>query len=118
MSEQQQLCDRDLLILDLIFDKNLCENEVNALNESVNDEVDAKDEDEGNSDEVLSSKKLELEGVQLSEAGKLEEALIKFNESIKIAPSRPSTFNNRAQLYRFLEKDDCELTHFNNFVSF
>lgn len=107
MSEQQ-LCTRDLLVLDLIFDKNQCEKEVNDLKQTVNDEVDAKDDDEGNSNEVLISKKLELEGVRLTEEGKLDEALTKFNESIEIAQHRPSTFNNRAQLYRFLEKDDCE----------
>lgn len=107
MSEQQ-LSTRDLNVLDLIFDKSQCESDVNELKLTVNDEIDAKDEDEGHTDEVLASKKLELEGIQLTEAGKFDQALIKFNESIDLAAYRPSIFNNRAQLYRFLDKDNCE----------
>lgn len=105
MSEQQ-LSTRDLLVLDLIFDKSRCENVVEDYTQTINDQINARDGDEGNSEEVMLSKSLELEGIQLTEAGKLDEALSKFNESIENAPQRPSIFNNRAQLYRFLEKDD------------
>jgi hypothetical protein len=103
----KELCDRDLSILDLIFDQKQCEKDVKDFTRPVIDEIDAKDEDEGNSVETLRSKALEVEGVKLAEAGKLEEALEKLNESIEKAKDRPSPFNNRAQLYRFLEKDDC-----------
>lgn len=104
----KELCDRDLSILNLIFDQSHGEKDVQDSAHPVNDEIEAKDEDEGNSAEVLRSKYLEVEGVELSEAGKFEEALKKFNESIEVAKDRPSPYNNRAQLYRFLEKEDCK----------
>jgi len=108
MSEKE-LCARDLSILDLLFDPSQGENNVKDLSRPINDDVDAKDHDEGSSEEIVKSKTLELEGVNLSEAGKLDEALVKFNEAILIATSRPSPYNNRAQLYRFLKKDDLAL---------
>lgn len=112
MSEKA-LCDRDLSILDLIFDKTAVKrDDVKEIVQPVNDEVEVKDEDEGNSEEIVKSKALELEGVALTEAGKLQEALEKFNESIQIAQQRPSPYNNRAQLYRFMEKDECEVYTF------
>jgi len=107
MSEKK-LCSRDLSILDLLFDQQQCEKTLKEATQPVQDEVGVVDAEEGNSASVQTSKKLEVEGVHLTEAGKLEEALEKFNESIRVAPERPSPFNNRAQLYRFMEKDDRE----------
>lgn len=98
----KELCARDLSILDLIFDTNQFEKE------PIKDDIEAKDQEEKDCDEIVKSKALEVEGVQLTEAGNLDEALQKFNESIKIAELRPSPYNNRAQLYRFLKKDDCK----------
>jgi hypothetical protein len=103
---QRQLSARDSSILDLIFDPSQCEKEVKEVTIPVNDEVDQKDKHEGDSTEVLRSKSLEVEGVKLTEAGKLDDALRKFNESVEIASQRPSPYNNRAQLYRFMEKDE------------
>jgi len=108
MSEEN-LCSRDLSILNLIFDRSFVEKEVKDYKQPVIDESDSKDIEEENSEAVLSSRKLELEGVELAEAGKLEEALEKFNNSVEIAKQRPSPYNNRAQLYRFIEKDDLAL---------
>lgn len=104
----KELCERDLSILNLIFDKSQCEKDENNFKSVVNDEIEVKDQNEGDSDEVLSSKTLEIEGVKLTEAGKFQEALEKFKESIEVAENRPSPYNNRAQLYRFMEKDDRE----------
>jgi tetratricopeptide (TPR) repeat protein len=104
MSEKE-LCDRDLSVLNLIFDQKKCETEVKSIVKPVNDDVEVIDEDEGRSDEIVTSKDLEVEGVELTEAGKLEEALENFNKAIEVAPKRPSPYNNRAQLYRFLEND-------------
>lgn len=96
---------RDLAILDLIFDKNKCDDQVNECLR-VQDTIDLQDDDEENSTEILKSKSLELEGVSLTEGAKFDEALDKFNEAIKTVPSRPSLYNNRAQLYRFLKEDE------------
>lgn len=52
------------------------------------------------------SKLFEIEGIKLAEQEKYDEALQQFNESIKMAPHRPSAWNNRAQAYRLIEKDD------------
>lgn len=104
----ENLCSRDLSILNLIFDRSFVEKEVKDYKQPVIDESDSKDIDEGNSETILSSRKLELEGVELAEAGKLEEALEKLNRSVDKSDQRPSPYNNRAQLYRFIEKDDCK----------
>lgn len=106
MSKEQQLCVRDLSVLNLLFDSSFGENKVQDLKLTSSDDVDVKDEDEGSSEEIIKSKQLELEGVKLTEDGKFEEALLKFNESLALAVHRPSIYNNRAQLYRFLQKDD------------
>ena len=103
-----KLSARDLSILDLIFDSTQCEKDVKDLTRPIQDEIDCKDVDEGKSAEILKSVELEVEGVTLTESGKLDEALDKFSESIKISDRRPSPYNNRAQLYRFMEKDDRE----------
>jgi hypothetical protein len=102
----KELCERDLSILNLILDETKCEKFVEDATSFANDETDAKDEVEENTKEILHSKALEVEGVELTEAAKLEEALEKFNKSIEISRNRPSPYNNRAQLYRFMEKDD------------
>jgi len=48
--------------------------------------------------------KLEVEGVQLAEGGFFDEALLKFTGAINCCPSNPSPYNNRAQLYRLMQK--------------
>lgn len=112
MSKEHQLCARDLSVLNLLFDSSLVENKAQDLTQlSAVDDVDVKDEDEGSSADLIASKQLELEGVRSTEAGKFEEALLKFNEALVIAANRPSIYNNRAQLYRFLQKDDRKKVH-------
>lgn len=110
MSCDKELCDRDLSILELLFDKSEKFEDVKLedYNKPIRDEIDVADDDEGNSEEILKSKDYEMKGVKLTEVGKFEQALVKFNEAICCAPKRPSPYNNRAQLYRFLKEDQCK----------
>lgn len=109
MSEAN-LCARDLLILDFLFDPSQREKSAIDIEQQTSDEVDVIYDEEEKSDVILRSKNLELEGVELTEAGKLDEAIGKFDEAIEVSPQRPSPYNNRAQLYRLLEKDGCTIT--------
>lgn len=62
-----------------------------------------QDENEINEESTEASKRskdLEASGVEKAEQGDLEGALECFNEACEICPSRPSCFNNRAQLWR------------------
>lgn len=104
----KELCAHDLSILNLIFDQNRSEAVDNDSKRPTSDDVDCRDQNEGNSPEISESKRLEVEGVNCTESGELEVALEKFNRSIEIASRRPSAYNNRAQLYRLLDKDQCE----------
>lgn len=61
----KELCERDLSILDLLFDQTKCEKDVKDFTHPVNDEIDVKDGDEESSIEILRSKALEVEGVKL-----------------------------------------------------
>jgi tetratricopeptide (TPR) repeat protein len=106
--KEKPLSERDLSILNLIFDPSEVNKNVTEATKPVIDEIDIKDQDEENSNEIQQSKQLEIQGVKLTESGELKNALEKFNEAIKIAPKRPSIYNNRAQLYRFMEKDICK----------
>lgn len=113
MAKEHRLSVRDLSVLNLLFDSSHVEIEAQDVkSHSAFDDVDVKDEDEELSSEVLESKQLELEGVKFTEAGKFDEALSKFNEAIAVATDRPSIYNNRAQLYRFLQKDDRKKLYF------
>lgn len=99
---------RDLQILDLLFDQSKSEDLVRNCTQTIHDDIDIKDDEEEDTEEIKSSKKCEIEGVVLAEAAKFDEALNKFNKAIEIAPNRPSPYNNRAQLYRFLKDDESE----------
>jgi len=105
-SENKEISARDLQILDLLFDQSKSEDLVKNCTQPIHDDIDIKDDEEEITEQITSSKKYEIEGVVLAEAAKFEEALEKFNKAIEIAPNRPSPYNNRAQLYRFLKNDD------------
>lgn len=104
------LCASDLSVLDLLFEPLQGEKNSTEVVQPTKDEVDAKYDEEENSNVILKSKNLELEGVELTEAGKLDEALEKFDAAIAVSSQRPSPYNNRAQLYRFLDKDECKIS--------
>ena len=61
---------------------------------------------ESDSVECQKSRQLERDGVQAAEDGKHEEALRLFTEAITTAPQRASPYNNRAQLYRLMHRND------------
>lgn len=105
-SSQKELSSRDLEILDLLFDQTKTEDLLKSCTQVIHDDIEVKDDTEENTEEILSSKKLEVEGVGLAESAKFNEALEKFNRAIEIAPCRPSPYNNRAQLNRFLKEDE------------
>lgn len=102
------LSERDLSILNLIFDPVELGKGVNNLTKPQIDDIELKDQEDESTVEVTKSKRFEIEGVKLTESGELESALVKFQEAALIAPNRPSIYNNRAQLYRFMEKDTRE----------
>ncbi|KAG5681121.1 hypothetical protein PVAND_010581 [Polypedilum vanderplanki] len=115
-NEKDHISARDLSILNLIFDQKNCEEKINECIETVVDTIDIKDCDEENSEEIKESKRLEIEGVILTESAKFDEALIKFNQSIDLAPQRPSPYNNRAQLFRFLDEDEKAIIDLNKSI--
>ena len=102
----KEISARDLQILDLLFDQSKSEDLVRNCTQPIHDDINIKDDEEEATDEITSSKKYEIEGVVLAEAAKFDEALEKFNKAIEIAPNRPSPYNNRAQLFRFLKDDE------------
>lgn len=67
-------------------------------------------------EEQTEATKCEIEGVQLAEKEKYVEALEQFKRSIEINPTRPSVYNNRAQVYRLQGNDDGELRMCSNIV--
>ena len=105
-SGTKEISSRDLQILDLLFDQSKSEDLVRNCTQPIHDDINIKDDEEEATDEITSSKKYEIEGVVLAEAAKFDEALEKFNKAIEIAPNRPSPYNNRAQLFRFLKDDE------------
>lgn len=70
--------------------------------------VDNDEEFNNKPEELKKSKLLEIEAVKLAEEQKLEEALKKFTESLKLTPKRASIYNNRAQALRLAGKDEGE----------
>lgn len=64
-----------------------------------------------------SATKFEIEAVQLAEQELYDESLKKFEDSIKENPSRPSIYNNRAQVYRLQGNDDGERKCLETFCS-
>jgi tetratricopeptide (TPR) repeat protein len=106
MPKGKELCARDLSILNLIFEKSQFEKQ--EILKPLQDTIDVQDCEEGDDENVLASKLLEIQGIKLTESSEFAEAMKKFNEAIDIAPKRPSVYNNRAQLYRFMEEDESE----------
>ncbi|CAG9562128.1 unnamed protein product [Danaus chrysippus] len=100
MSGFENLSERDRAVLRSIFDPTA----------TIGDVVDDGDHflDDEDSEVNTEAKSLCVKGVQLAEAGKLEEALELLNRSIDIAPERAPSYNDRAQLYRLLKRDDVD----------
>lgn len=83
---------------------NAIVNPLLPLGEGVFDDEDAlpenlKDE-EPDSEQVRQSRGLEREAISAADGGQLSTALALLQEAIKVAPERPSCYNNRAQVHR------------------
>ncbi|XP_004925180.1 tetratricopeptide repeat protein 36 isoform X2 [Bombyx mori] len=94
------LSERDRAILRSIFDPTA------TIGDVADDGDTFAEEDEDSSEIYLKAKELCAKGVKLAEGGQSEAALKLFNESIELAPDRAAGYNDRAQLYRLLERDD------------
>uniref|UniRef100_T1HGJ9 Tetratricopeptide repeat protein 36 n=1 Tax=Rhodnius prolixus TaxID=13249 RepID=T1HGJ9_RHOPR len=70
-----------------------------------------KDE-EVETEEVLKAKEIEFKGIQAAENGQIEDAIKLFTEALNIA-QRAAGYNNRAQAFRLLEKDEDALNDLN-----
>lgn len=88
--------EKDQAVLQSIFNPLLPLGDVPPKHE-IENENEINDE---NTEESKRAKDLETSGVEKAEQGDLEGALECFNEACEICPSRPSCFNNRAQLWR------------------
>ncbi|XP_028163262.1 tetratricopeptide repeat protein 36-like [Ostrinia furnacalis] len=94
------LSERDRAVLRSIFDPTA------TIGDVVDDGDNFEEEVEPATDEVKQSTALCTQGVQLAEAGKLDEALQLLNKAVEAAPARPAAYNDRAQLLRLMQKDD------------
>ena len=63
------------------------------------------------SEDIKQAKELEKKGVELAEAGNLNEAVVQFEKAITIAPNWASAYNNRAQALRLAGRNEGWLEH-------
>lgn len=96
------LSERDQAVLRTIFDPTA------TISDVIEDEGDKfpEDEEEPNTEKYKEVLSLCMQGVSLTEAGKLEEAFPLITKAIELAPERAASYNDRAQLLRLMQKDD------------
>ncbi|XP_050351042.1 tetratricopeptide repeat protein 36 homolog [Nymphalis io] len=99
MADLENLSERDRAILRSIFDPT-------ATIGDLADDGDKFIEDEDTTEKDEDSKALCLRAVNLAEAEKLDEALDLLNKGIEMAPERASGYNDRAQVFRLMKRDD------------
>ncbi|XP_017080066.2 tetratricopeptide repeat protein 36 homolog [Drosophila eugracilis] len=104
-----KLSAHDQQVLDSIF--NPLELSGVQATDSVPAEGDLKDV-EPDTEAIRASRKLELQAIELSEKGKLEEALDLFQQSLTLS-QRASVLNNRAQTLRLTKRDEEALDDLN-----
>jgi len=99
-SLMKSLCSEDRAIINSLFNPLL------PLGEAVCDEepVECTADDEKLYKEL--ARERNSEGVQATEAGRHQEALRAFQEAIQTEPSWGAPYNNRAQLYRIMRRND------------
>ena len=68
-------------------------------------------------DHVREAKELEKQGVVLAESGRLTEALEVFNNAVLVSPLLASVYNNRAQTFRLLNRNEGNVKHKNKLES-
>lgn len=101
----------DLAVLNSIF------NPLQPLGESFIDESTDSGDEEIETEEIKEAKMLEVIGVKNAETGKIEDAIQIFTDVIRIAPTRPSGYNNRAQAFRLLGNDTEAMVDLNNAIN-
>lgn len=92
--------EKDQAVLQSIFNPLLPLGDIPPKHEIENENENENEINVENTEESKRAKDLETSGVEKAEQGDLEGALECFNEACEICPSRPSCFNNRAQLWR------------------
>jgi len=94
------LCQEDRAIINSLFNPLL------PLGEGVCDEepVHNVGDDENLYNELARQKN--AEGVEATEAGRQQEALAAFQQALQLEPSWGALYNNRAQLYRIMRRDE------------
>ena len=70
-----------------------------------------------NQNEQMQLEQLEKDGVAAAENGNYKQSIEIFSKLIEKHPSYASAFNNRAQVYRLLEKEDLALKDLDNCIS-
>ncbi|KAK9501751.1 hypothetical protein O3M35_012423 [Rhynocoris fuscipes] len=100
----------DKAVLNCIFNPLLPVDEA-ILDESENELI----EDELETEEIKKAKEIELNGVKCAENGNVLDAIKLFTEALTIA-ERASGYNNRAQAYRLLVKDEEALMDLNRSI--
>uniref|UniRef100_A0A170Y7M4 Tetratricopeptide repeat protein 36 n=1 Tax=Triatoma infestans TaxID=30076 RepID=A0A170Y7M4_TRIIF len=98
----------DKAVLNCIFNPLLPVED--AILDEVNEEILKDDEIE--TEEVLKAKEIEFKGIQAAENGQVEEAIKLFTDALNVF-QRASGYNNRAQAYRLLGKDEDALNDLN-----
>ncbi|XP_055625697.1 tetratricopeptide repeat protein 36 homolog [Toxorhynchites rutilus septentrionalis] len=106
---QECLSDHDRQVLESIFNPSQIGGEELLYNGKEEFPEDLQDLAEPNDPRIRLSKKFELEAIQLTEEGKLPEAINLFNRAIETAPERPAPWNNRAQAYRYIGNEKAAL---------
>ncbi|XP_052860557.1 tetratricopeptide repeat protein 36 homolog [Anopheles cruzii] len=101
---KDSLSERDRQVLESIFNPSQIGGEEYLLQDEEKHLEDPQDDDAD--PRVKESQRLEIEAIALTDAGKLNEALEVFGKSIEIASHRPSGYNNRAQVYCLLGKEN------------
>jgi tetratricopeptide (TPR) repeat protein len=99
---------RDLAVLDVIFTSK-GEYSINQFQPKLDKDMDDSLEEE--------FKNRELVGVERAEGGDLQEALEMFTSITVDNPKYPSAFNNRAQIYRLMARDQEALKDLNHCIS-
>ncbi|XP_023936775.1 tetratricopeptide repeat protein 36 [Bicyclus anynana] len=100
MAGLENLSDRDRAVLRSIFDPTA------TIGDVADDGDNFTTDDEDKTDSELESQALCRQGVQLAEAGRYDEALPLLDRGVEVAPERPAGYNDRAQLYRLMKRDD------------
>ncbi|KAF0294670.1 Tetratricopeptide repeat protein 36 [Amphibalanus amphitrite] len=104
--------EHDRAVLNSILDPSLPLGDVMNF-EAPQEEILSIDPDEpaeSDSEECRRSRQLERDAVQAAEAGDHQTALRLLTEAVSAAPQRPSPYNNRAQLYRLMHRNDDALS--------